>query len=137
VAVGNDDLGPFLREVVDLARQMEAARVALLAEALSRGMVAASDCAAAAWVIQWALSFRSGGAAALVTVAHATGAVRNGGLAGAVWGARVGVRNAAVAGGDGRAPSPATRGRGGAVWEGFVHVATDHGPQQIRGLRTG
>ena len=51
VSVGNEDLGPFLREVDDLARQMEAARVALLAEALSRGVVAGSDAAtAAAWV---------------------------------------------------------------------------------------
>ena len=39
VSVGNEDLGPFLREVDDLARRMEAARVALLAEALSRGVV--------------------------------------------------------------------------------------------------
>jgi hypothetical protein len=36
VGVGSDDLGPFLREVDDLSRQMKAARVALLAEALSR-----------------------------------------------------------------------------------------------------
>ena len=78
VGVGNDELGPFLREVDDLSRQMEAARVALLAEALNRGVVAASDCAtAAAWVIQWAPTFRAG----------------------------------------------------------FVQVATDHGPNEIRGLR--
>jgi len=98
VSVGNDDLGPFLREVDDLSRQMEAARVALLGEALSRGVVAGSDAAtAAAWVIAWAPTFRSGGAAALVTVAHATRAARNPALAAAVLGARVGVRNAAVA----------------------------------------
>ena len=73
VAVGNDDLGPFLREVDDLSRQMEAARVALLGEALSRGVVAGSECpSAAAWVIQWAPSYKAGGAAQLVTVGHAT-----------------------------------------------------------------
>jgi hypothetical protein len=37
VSVGNAELGPFLREVDDLARQMEAARVALLAEASAAG----------------------------------------------------------------------------------------------------
>jgi hypothetical protein len=66
-------------------------------------------------VIAWAPTFRSGGAAQLVTVAHATRAARNTALAAAVLGARVGVRNAAV-----------------------VLVEMDklhHGPQQIRGLR--
>jgi hypothetical protein len=74
---------------------MEAARVALLGEALSRGVVAGSDAAsAAAWVIGWAPSFRSGDAAQLVRVAHATRAARTTALAAAVLGARVGVRNA-------------------------------------------
>ena len=36
-AVGNAELGPFFRQVDDLSRQVEAARVAILAEALSRG----------------------------------------------------------------------------------------------------
>ena len=137
VSVGNEDLGPFLREVDDLARQMEAARVALLAEALSRGVVAASDAAtAAAWVIQWAPTFRSGGAAQLVTVAHATRAVRNSGLAAAVLGARVGVRNAAVALVEMDKLRPRLRQEAvEAVWEGFLQVATDYGPKQIRGLR--
>ena len=137
VLVGNDDLGPFLREVDDLSRQMEAARVALLAEALSRGVVATSDSpSAAAWVIQWAPTFRAGGAAALVTVAHATRSVRNTALASAVLGARVGVRNAAVALGEMDKLGPRLRDEAmPAVWEGFVQVATDHGPKEIRGLR--
>jgi Domain of unknown function (DUF222) len=137
VTVGNDDLGPFLREVDDLSRQMEAARVALLGEALSRGVGAGSDAAsAAAWVIQWAPSLRSGGAAALVTVAHATRAARNAGLAAAVLGGRVGVRNAAVALVEMDKLGPRLREEAvEAVWAGFVQVATDHGPQQIRGLR--
>ena len=137
VGVGNDDLGPFLREVDDLARQMEAARVALLAEALSRGVVAASDApSAAAWVIGWAPTFRAGGAAQLVTVAHATRAVRNAGLAAAVLAGRVGVRNAAVALVEMDKLRPRLREEAvEAVWAGFVQVATDHGPQQIRGLR--
>src|SRR5450631_2323546 len=81
-AVGNTELGPFFRQVDDLSRQVEATRVAILAEALARGVVAASDCpSATSWVIQWAPSFRAGGAAQLVGVAHATRTVRNGGLA--------------------------------------------------------
>ena len=45
VSVGNADLGPFLRQVDDLSRQVDAARVAIVAEALGRGVVASSECA--------------------------------------------------------------------------------------------
>ena len=91
VSVGNAELGPFFRQVDDLSRQVEAARVAILAEALGRGVVASSDSpSVTSWAIDWAPSYRAGGAAALVTVAHATQAVRNAGLAAAVLGARVG-----------------------------------------------
>ena len=135
--VGNADLGPFFRDVDDLARQVEAARVALLGEALSRGVVAGSDApSAAAWVIQWAPSFHAGGAAQLVTVTHATQAVRNVGLAAAVLGARVGVRNAAVALVEMDKLRPRLTDEAvEAVWEGFLQIATDHGPREIRGLR--
>ncbi|HEX7463072.1 MAG TPA: DUF222 domain-containing protein, partial [Dermatophilaceae bacterium] len=134
--VGNADLGPFFRDVDDLARQVEAARVALLGEALSRGVVAGSDApSAAAWVIQWAPSFHAGGAAQLVTVTHATRAVRNVGLAAAVLGARVGVRNAAVALVEMDKLRPRLTDEAvEAVWEGFLQIATDHGPREIRGL---
>ena len=137
VSVGNTELGPFLRQVDDLSRQVEAARVAILGEALSRGVVAGSDCAtAAAWVLDWAPSFRAGGAAQLVKVAHATLAVRNVGLAAAVLGARVGVRNAAVALVEMDKLRPRLRDEAvEAVWAGFLQVATDHGPAEIRGLR--
>ena len=135
--VGNADLGPFFRDVDDLARQVEAARVALLGEALSRGVVAGSDApSAAAWVIQWAPSFHAGGAAQLVTVTHATRAVRNVGLAAAVLGARVGVCNAAVALVEMDKLRPRLTDEAvEAVWEGFLQIATDHGPREIRGLR--
>ena len=36
-AVADTELGPFFREVDDLSRQVDAARVAILAEALTRG----------------------------------------------------------------------------------------------------
>ena len=137
VELGSAELGPFFRQVDDLSRQVEAARVAILGEALSRGVVAGSDCASAAgWVVEWAPSFRAGGAGQLVKVAHATRAVRNVGLAAAVLGARVGVRNAAVA----LVEMDKLRPRLGdeaveAVWAGFLQIATDHGPAEIRGLR--
>ena len=137
VAVGNPELGPFFRQVDDLSRRVEAARVAILAEALSRRVVAGSDCATASgWVIQWAPSFRAGGAAQLVAVAQATRAVRNAGLAAAVLGARVGVRNAAVALVEMDKLRPRLADEAvEAVWEGFLQVATDHGPKEIRSLR--
>ena len=51
-AVASAELGPFFRQVDDLSRQLEAARVAILAEALTRGVLAESECpSAASWVI--------------------------------------------------------------------------------------
>ena len=137
VEVGNAELGQFFREIDDLSRQVEAARVAILAEALSRGVVAESECvSASAWVIERAPSFRAGGAAQLVKVAHATRSVRHTGLAAAVLGARVGVRNAAVALAEMEKLRPRLRDEAvESVWEGFLQIASDHGPREIRGLR--
>ena len=57
-AVADAELGPFFRQVDDLSRQLEAARVTILAEALTRGVVAGSTCpSAASWVIHWAPSY--------------------------------------------------------------------------------
>jgi len=136
-AVGNAELGPFFRQVDDLSRQVEAAQVAILSEALSRGVVAGSECpTATAWVIDWAPSFRAGGAAQLVRVTQATLGVRNAGLAAAVLGARVGVRNAAAVLVVMDKLRPRLRDEAlEAVWEGFIQIATDHGPTEIRGLR--
>jgi hypothetical protein len=137
VAVGNTELGPFFRQLDDLSRQVEAGRVALLGQALSRGVVAESHCpSATAWVIDWAPSYRAGGAGQLVKVTQATLAVRNAGLAAAVLGARVGVRNAAVALAQMDKLRPRLRDEAlEAVWEGFIAIATDHGPTEIRALR--
>jgi hypothetical protein len=136
-AVGNTELGPFFRQLDDLARQVEAARVAILAEALGRGVVAGSESpSAASWAIQWAPSLRAGGAAQLVNVAQASRVVRNAGLAAAVLGARVGIRNAAVVLAEMEKLRPRLRDEAlEAVWEGFIAIATDHGPREIRGLR--
>ena len=139
-AVTDAELGPFFGQVDDLFRQVEAARVAILAEALTRGVVAGSTCpSAASWVIHWAPSYRAGGAAQLVAVAqgvNASSAVRNIGLAAAVLGARVGVRNAAVVLEQMGRLRPRLRDEAvEAVWAGFLQIATDHGPREIRSLR--
>ena len=136
-AVGNTELEVFFGEVDDLSRQLEAARVAILGQALSRGVVAQSDRAnPTSWVIGCAPSYRAGGAAQLVRVTRATQTVRNTGLAGAVLGARVGVRNAAVALTQMDKLRPRLKDEAVAtVWAGFLQIATDHGPAQIRELR--
>jgi Domain of unknown function (DUF222)/HNH endonuclease len=136
-AVGNTELGPFFRELDDLGRQVEAARVGLLAEALGRGVVAQSECpSVTGWVIQWAPSLRGGGAGRLVTVAQATRVVRNAALAAAVLGARVGVVNASVVLAEMDKLRPRIRDEAlDAVLDGFVAIATEHGPREIRGLR--
>lgn len=140
-AVGNTELGPLFRQVDDLKRQVEAAQVITLGEAVGRGVVAESDCpTVTSWVIQWAPSFRAGGAAQLVTVTHATRAVRNATLAAAVLGARVGVRNAAVALAEMDKLKPRLGDAAAAtmrevIWEALIQVATDHGPKEIRALR--
>jgi hypothetical protein len=136
-AVGNTDLGPLLGQLDGLKRAVEAAQVLTLGEALGRGVVAQSDCpTATSWVIQWAPSFRAGGAAQLVSVAHATRSARNSALAAAVLSGRVGVRNAAVALVEMDKLRPRLREEAvAAVWAGFLSVATGGGPQEIRGLR--
>ncbi|MDQ1538831.1 MAG: hypothetical protein QOE58_3224, partial [Actinomycetota bacterium] len=135
--VGNAELEPFFRQLDDLKRQVEATQVATLAESLGRGVVAESQCATAtAWVVQWAPSYRAGGASQLVKVAQAIRSVRNQGLAEAVLEARVGVRNASVALVEMEKLRPRLRETAvEAVWAGFIQIATDHGPAQIRELR--
>ena len=87
-------------------------------------------------MIEWAPSFRAGGAGQLVRVAQATRAVRHAGLAAAVLGARVGVGNAAVALVEMDKLGPRLVDEAvEAVWAGFIQIATDHGPSEIRGLR--
>ncbi|MGN6636843.1 MAG: hypothetical protein ACTHJ6_15490, partial [Oryzihumus sp.] len=69
-AVGAE-LGPFFAELDALRRGCEAGLVATLAEALERGEVSSSCATAAGWVLEWAPSYRSGGAGDLVKVAQA------------------------------------------------------------------
>jgi hypothetical protein len=127
----------LFREIDDLMVRGEAGRLALLSEGLGRGVVAESDCpSATAWVIQYAPSFRAGGAAQLVTVAHAIRPARNAALAAAVLDARVPVRNAAVALVEIDKLRPRLCPEAiPTVWAGFIQIATDFGPREIRSLR--
>ena len=65
------ELGPFFAELDALRRGCEAGQVATLAEALERGEVSSSCASAAGWVLEWAPSYRGGGAGDLVKVAQA------------------------------------------------------------------
>ncbi|MGZ4600019.1 MAG: hypothetical protein ACXVGS_09185, partial [Oryzihumus sp.] len=104
------DLGPAMGLLDALACRVEAAKVAVPGEALERGEVASSCATAAGWVLEWAPSYRAGGAGDLVKVAQACigrpvgagaahvldhGSVQR--LRSCVLDGRVGVRCAAVA----------------------------------------
>lgn len=140
VAVGNNELAPLFSQLDELKRYGEASQVAILGQALDRGVVAQSDSASASsWAIGSAPSLRSGGAAQLVAVAQAIGparAARNPGLAAAVLGARVGVGNAAVVLVEMDKLRPRLRDEAvEAVCAGFIEIASGHGPREIRLLR--
>src|SRR6478672_2674415 len=144
------ELGPFLAELDALRRGCEAGQVATLAEALERGEVSSSTCATAAgWVLEWAPSYRSGGAADLVKVAQACigrqvglwsaqvldhGSVQR--LRSCVLSGRVGVRCAAVALAEVHKLGPRLTPQAlPTVWDGFLQVAQEAGPREVRGLR--
>src|SRR6476620_4168912 len=143
------ELGPFFAELDALKRGCDAAQVATLAEALERGEVVSSCATAAGWVLEWAPSYRCGGAGDLVKVAQAcisqplgvgashvldNGSVQR--LRACVLSGRVGVRGAAVALAEMHKLGPRLTPQAlPAVWEGFLQVAAESGPQDIRGLR--
>ena len=113
-----------------IERLVDAVKVGVLDEGLSRGDVRASDAASpVGWVRQWAPSYAAGGAAALVRVTEAVAKPCNGLLAEAVLAARVPVRNAAVAIAEMGELRPRLTPEGhGTVLEGFVALAEAHGP---------
>src|SRR4051812_26586287 len=135
---GSAELGPLFAQLDSLKSLAEAAQVAVLDQALSRGDVRASDAASSAgWVRHWGPSYRAGGAATLVKVAEAVAQPKNELLRAAVLAARVPVRNAAVALGEMDKLLPRlTPACAETVLAGFVAIAQSDGPAQIRGLRT-
>src|SRR6478672_8018108 len=143
------DLGPAMGLLDALAWRVEAAKVAVLGEALERGEVSSSGASAAGWVLEWAPSYRGGGAGDLVKVAQACigrpvgagsarvldhGSVRR--LRSCVLAGRVGVRGAAVALAEVHKLGPRLTPQAlPTVWEGFLAVAQESGPREVRGLR--
>ncbi|HEX8970513.1 hypothetical protein, partial [Oryzihumus sp.] len=143
------DLGAAFGRLDGLRRLGEAAQVTVLGEGLERGEIASSDHASpTAWVLAHSSSYRGGGAADLVKVAQAClgrpvgagvqvldhGAVQR--LRSCVLSGRVGVRGAAVALAElARLGPRLTREAVGTVWAGFLAVAEESGPKEIRGLR--
>ncbi|MGZ4752739.1 MAG: hypothetical protein ACXVYU_16835, partial [Oryzihumus sp.] len=143
------DLGPALGRLDVLRRLVEAAQITVLGEGLERGEVSSSCASAAGWVLEWAPSYRAGGAGDLVKVAQACigrpvglgathvldhGSVQR--LRSRVLAGRVGVRCAAVALAEMAKLGPRlTPAALPTVWEGFLAVAEEAGPREVRGLR--
>src|SRR3954469_1634289 len=134
---GSGELGPLFAELDQLKTLAAAAQVGVLDQGLSRGDVKASDAASSAgWVRQWGLSYRAGGAAALVRVAEAVAKPCNGLLREAVLAGRGPVGNAAVALTEMAALLPRlTPACADTVLAGFVTLAESDGPREIRALR--
>jgi len=131
------DLGPLFRKVDDLARRVEAARVAILSEAMERGETTSTLARAhVGWVIEWAPSLRAGGASRLVAVVAASREERCVQLRAALLEGRVDVGNAAVClGGMARMEAQLTPEAVPTVWTGLLDLASEHGPREIRALR--
>ncbi|HEX8970271.1 DUF222 domain-containing protein, partial [Oryzihumus sp.] len=144
------DLGAAFGRLDVVRRLAEAAQVAVLGEALERAEIASSDHASpTAWVLAHSSSYRGGGAADLVKVASACvgrpvgagaaqvldhGSVQR--LRSCVLSGRVGVRGAAVALAElARLGPRLTREAVPTVWAGFLDVAEQSGPREVRGLR--
>jgi len=131
------DLGPLFRKVDDLARRVEAARVAILSEAMERGEATSTLARAhVGWVIEWAPSLRAGGASRLVAVVAASREERCVQLRAALLEGRVDVGNAAVCLGEmARMEVQLTPEAVPTVWTGLLDLASEHGPREIRALR--
>ena len=89
------ELGSMMALVDRLGERADAARVAVLSEAVERGEAGQGTSGAQAWLREHASSFRAGGSAALVRVVEATRHERYAGLRESVLAARAPVGNAA------------------------------------------
>ena len=131
------ELGPMFRELDELSRAVEAARVAVLAEAIERGETTATLARAhTGWVIEWAPSLRAGGAGQLLKVTLAARQERHTQLRQALLCGRVPVRNAAVCLEEmDRLRHRLTPEAVPTVWDALLTLAEHGGPGAIRRLR--
>ncbi len=87
---GSEQLGPLFRQLDDLGRAVEAARVAVLAEAIERGETTTTMARAhTGWVLEWAPSLRAGGGGQLLAVTRAATQQRHAQLREALLSGRV------------------------------------------------
>ncbi len=131
------ELGPMFRELDELSRAVEAARVAVLAEAIERGETTATLARAhTGWLIEWAPSLRAGGAGQLLKVTQAARQERHTQLRQALLCGRVPVRNAAVCLEEmDRLRHRLTPEAVPTVWDALLTLAEHGGPGAIRRLR--
>ena len=134
---GGAMLGPLFRQLDDLSRAVEAARVAVLSEAIGRGETTTTLARAhTGWIIEWAPSLRAGGAGALLAVTLAARQERHTVLREALLSGRVPVRNAAVCLAEmERIRHRLTPEAVPSVWEGLLGLGAQDGPRAIRALR--
>jgi len=135
---GAGELGPLLGVVDDLGGACDAARVAVVGEALARGETSGGAAATTTvgWVRQWAPSMRSGGAGQLVTVAQSFTKTENAPVKVALDSGRVPVRAAAAVVAEAEKMRPLlTEGAEPHVLEGLISMAAQHGPRGCRMVR--
>ncbi len=131
-------LGELLGQVDALSASCEAARVAIVGEAIERGDT--SDGPQAMTVTQWvrhhAPSTRAGGAGQLVAVAVAFAKPVNASIKAAVEAGRLPVRSAAVVVAEADRLRPLlVEGAESPVVEGLIDMAEHHGPRGCRMVR--
>ena len=131
-------LGELLSEVDALGSSCEAARVAIVGEAMGRGDTGDGPRALTItqWVRQHAPSTRSGGAGQIVTLAQAFTKAANAPVREAVRAGSLPVRAAAVVVAEADRLRPLlAEGAEPHVLDGLIEMAVQHGPQGCRMLR--
>jgi hypothetical protein len=135
---GSADLEEIMAEADRVVAAGEAARVAVVAEAMSRGETGSSPLALTPvqWVRRFAPSTRAGGAVQIVAVAEAFAVSGNAPVKDAVVSGVLPVRSAAVvvSEADKLLPLVAEAARP-SVLEGLIRVAAEEGPRECRKLR--
>src|SRR5215207_5887476 len=146
------ELGSVLQEVDDLGRRVEAARVAIVEEAMTRGEMrshtgppsgsagtideVAAGLVGVAWVREWAPTMKAGGAAAMVRLTEQLRSHERSQLREAVLSGRVGVRNAAVCVREMDRLTPRLCAEAvPAVWGALIQLGSQFGPREIRAIR--
>ena len=136
---GGAELAELFGEVDAVVRAGEAARVAVVAEAVQRGEPGAGPLAQSPvdWVLAHAPSLRAGGAAQVVRLARSFGVPGTAPVKEAVVSGRLPVRAAAVVVSEAERLRPLLApGAEPAVLEGLITMAREHGPRGCRSLRS-